>query len=93
MIKSSLNIKDVHVYHLRVPVESPIKTSFGVMDSRYSVFIILEDSTGCIGIGESWINFPRWAPWERVAAFEQGYIPYLKGREIQDIGSFIVDMV
>jgi len=87
-----MKIRDAHVYHLQVPVENPIKTSFGVMDSRHAVFLMVEDKSGLQGIGESWVNFPRWAPWERVSAFEKGYIPYLKGREVRDVEAFIVNM-
>ena len=87
-----IKIKDAHVHHLRAPIENPVKTSFGVMDSRHAVFLILEDEHGLQGIGESWVNFPKWAPWERVSAFEKGYIPYLKGRKVEDIASFIANM-
>ena len=87
-----IKIKDAHAIHLSAPIENPIKTSFGVMDSRHAVFLVLEDEHGLQGIGESWVNFPKWAPWERVLAFKKGYIPYLKGREVEDIASFIMDM-
>ena len=84
-----IRIRDARVHHLQVPIENPVRTSFGVMDSRHAVFIVLEDTTGVQGIGESWVNFPRWAPWERALGFEKGYIPYLKGQEVKNIGSFI----
>ena len=35
----NIKIKDAHFIHLNVPIENPIKTSFGVMDSRYAVFL------------------------------------------------------
>lgn len=88
----NMKIRDARVCHLQAPIKNPIKTSFGVMDSRHAVFLILEDTDGFQGIGESWVNFPRWAPWERVSAFEKGYIPYIKGRGVTDIASFILDM-
>jgi L-alanine-DL-glutamate epimerase-like enolase superfamily enzyme len=52
----------------------------------------ITDENGRVGIGESWINFPSWAPWERRAAFEQAMIPYLRGRTCDDIHTFIVEM-
>lgn len=85
-------IKNAYVCHKQVPIENKIKTSFGVMDSRHAVFLILEDDNGFGGIGESWINFPSWAPWERVIAFEKAFIPYLKEKEVQNIPSFIEKM-
>ena len=85
-------IRNAYVHHLQVPIEKKIKTSFGVMDSRHAVFIVIEDDNGFQGIGESWVNFPSWAPWERVIAFEKAFIPYLLGREIDCIPSFIEKM-
>ena len=87
-----MRIKNAYVYHEQVPIEHEIKTSFGTMDSRHAVFLLLEDESGLRGIGESWVNFPTWAPWERAIAFERAFIPYLKGHEIQNIPSFIEEM-
>jgi len=87
-----MKIKDARVYHLCVPIENPVKTSFGVMDSRHAVFIVLEDTDGHQGVGESWVNFPTWAAWGRTLALEKGYIPYLIDQKMEDIASFVVDM-
>ena len=75
-----------------MPLENVVKTSFGTMDSRHLVFLELTDEEGRSGTGESWVNFPRWAAWERRAAFEQVGIPYLKGRTCDDIHAFIAEM-
>jgi D-galactarolactone cycloisomerase len=53
---------------------------------------LMTDESGLTGVGESWINFPKWAPWERVAAFERGIIPYLCGKEVADIAAFMKQM-
>lgn len=45
------------------------------------------------GYGESWINFPAWAPEERIAAFRTAFIPYLKGKRVADIAAFIRSMM
>jgi D-galactarolactone cycloisomerase len=87
-----ITIKDAKVYHLRAPLERPVRTAVGVMDARHLILVELVDEDGHVGIGDSWVNFPKWAPWERRAAFEQAYIPYLKGRPCNDIHSFIVEM-
>ena len=41
----------------RVPVEVPVRTSFGTMTDRPSLLIRLEDE-GAVGWGEVWCNFP-----------------------------------
>ena len=87
-----MKIRDAKVYHLRVPLEDFVKTSFGTMGERHAVFLELTDENSCTGIGESWVNYPKWAAWERRAAFEQVYIPYLKGRTCNDIHAFMIEM-
>ena len=46
----------IHVH--RIPIETPIRTSFGTMYDRPSVLIRVEDENGCSGWGEIWCNFP-----------------------------------
>ncbi|MBC7235589.1 MAG: hypothetical protein H5T69_07085 [Chloroflexi bacterium] len=75
------------VRHLAVPIAQPVKTAFGAMHDRHAVLLLLEDEAGHIGVGESWVNFPLWAPWERVAALERGLMPWLIGREVPDVAA------
>lgn len=42
----------------RYPVQTPVRTSFGVMHDRPAVFVRVEDSDGHVGWGEVWCNFP-----------------------------------
>jgi L-alanine-DL-glutamate epimerase-like enolase superfamily enzyme len=53
---------------------------FGELTERHAVLLILDDEDGHQGVGESWVNFPAWAAWERVAMFERALISWLKGR-------------
>ncbi|MFB3827195.1 MAG: mandelate racemase/muconate lactonizing enzyme family protein [Bryobacteraceae bacterium] len=85
-------IAESRLYHLQAPTEQPVKTAFGVMTARHLVLLELRDELGNRGFGESWINFPAWAPGERVAAFRTAFLPYLKGRQVEDIPAFIRDM-
>jgi D-galactarolactone cycloisomerase len=88
----AIKIRDAQIYHLSVPVQGIMKMSFGAMDVRHALFLELTDEEGRVGVGESWVNYPKWAAWERRAAFEQVYIPYLRGRSCNDIHAFIVKM-
>jgi len=85
----SFRIRQASVRHLEAPIEHEVVTAFGTMTSRHAVFLTIEDDRGNRGIGESWVNFPHWGPWERVAAFERTFIPYLGGGEVVDVGEFI----
>jgi L-alanine-DL-glutamate epimerase-like enolase superfamily enzyme len=80
------------VRHLRAAGDREIKTSFGVMRERHAVVVTLRSAEGLSGLGESWINFPLWAPWERIAAFEQAYLPYVEGKEVDNISRFMAGM-
>jgi D-galactarolactone cycloisomerase len=84
-----MTISDTRVYHLSAPLEKPYQTTFGTMTHRQAVVITLTADGGVTGIGESWINFPLWAPWERVAAFTLGYFPRIVGKVIEDIPGFV----
>lgn len=90
--KAPLCITRASVRHEKTPVDHPVKTSFGVMTTRHAVLLLLEDEQGRVGVGESWINFPLWAPWERSALFHQGFIPYLQQASVNSIAEFITKM-
>lgn len=77
------------VYHFRAPLEVPYRTTFGVMTHRQAVVITLDAADGTMGTAESWINFPLWAPLERMAAFEEGFFPGIVGKDIGDISAFV----
>ena len=42
----------------RCPIETPVRTSFGVMHDRPMVLVRAEDVNGGVGWGEVWCNFP-----------------------------------
>ena len=83
-----MKITVAQVVHLQAPLETPYQTTFGTMENRHAVVIFLTNDEGITGVGESWINFPLWAPWERVAAFSKGFFPHIIGSEIGEIPEF-----
>lgn len=54
----SEKIERIGVRVFRVPVTSPVVTSFGAMRSRPAVFVRIEDSEGAFGWGEIFANWP-----------------------------------
>jgi D-galactarolactone cycloisomerase len=78
------------VRHESVAISHPIKTAFGTMTERHALLLLLHDDGGHTGVGESWVNFPLWAPWERRAALEHGLIPWIVGREVEDVAETMI---
>ncbi len=87
-----MKIIDARAIHLRASLEEPYKTTFGTMTHRQAVLVVLKGDKGLTGVGESWINFPLWAPWERVQAFIQGIFPLIIGCEVGDIPDFTANL-
>ena len=83
-----MKIQGALTIHKSVPISHHIKTAFGTMKCREAVFIIIEDETGKRGIGDSWVNFPVWAPPARLAMYERAIIPAIEGEEVTDIPEF-----
>ncbi len=87
--QAAITITEAKLYHMQVPIEQAVKTSFGTMTARHLVLLELRDELGNTGFGESWINFPAWAPTERIAAFQTAFLPYLNGKDAGDIPGFM----
>ena len=59
--------------------------SFSTLSRRAMVLLELETHSGLTGMGESWVNFPEWAPVERVATLTRGVLPLLIGKDSRKI--------
>jgi L-alanine-DL-glutamate epimerase-like enolase superfamily enzyme len=53
-----IRLRSLRVSVFRVPVETPVETSFGVLRDRAAVIVRAIDEDGCAGWGEIWCNFP-----------------------------------
>lgn len=74
-----MKITDVKTIVLSYPLTRPVTTSFGEMHSRTNVLIRIDTDEGISGTGETWTNFPHWAPEERKITVEKGIKPLLIG--------------
>ncbi|MGH9151478.1 MAG: mandelate racemase/muconate lactonizing enzyme family protein [Acidimicrobiales bacterium] len=79
--RNATTIVDVRGRALRVAIAEPVRLSFGTLDHRFVVLIEIELANGVIGIGESWVNWPAWAAYERLVAYEHGLRSRLLGRD------------
>lgn len=77
-ISSELSIERMSVTILSAPVVDAVPMSFGQLDARQACILEI-DVDGVSGLGESWINYPAWAPRERTATLLEGVAPLLIG--------------
>lgn len=53
-----LRIREIDVHVFRVPLDTPVSTSFGTMRDRPAVIISITDEAGIVGWGEIFCNWP-----------------------------------
>lgn len=53
-----IRLQSIGVSVYRVPIDTPVQTSFGVLRDRAAVIVRAIDDDGCVGWGEIWCNFP-----------------------------------
>lgn len=64
----------------RVPVDTPVVTSFGVMRDRPALFVRVVDRDGAEGWGEVWCNFPSVGAEHRARLIAETMAPLVEGR-------------
>jgi D-galactarolactone cycloisomerase len=74
-----MKIVNVRTLTLSCPLPAPVETSFGRMVNRVNTLILIDTDTGLTGVGETWTNYPAWAPDERRLTVEHGVKPLLLG--------------
>lgn len=68
---------------LEAPVDDPVPMSFSRLTARRCCLVEVHTDAG-VGVGESWVNYPDWAPAERVATLLDGVAPLLLGEDVSD---------
>ena len=86
-----LRIERIAVSILHVPIDDVVPMSFGRLEGRQSCIVEVE-SGGLTGIGESWINYPSWAPSERVATVMEGVAPLVLGADVDHPRTFLDEL-
>ncbi len=75
--------KQIDTLVFRYPVETPVRTSFGVMHDRPALFVRIEDEDGTVGWGEVWCNFPSVGAEHRARLIESTLVPRLVGKHFE----------
>jgi len=76
-----IRLAQVEAIVLRVPIDEPVQTSFGIMHDRPAVLVRVIDSDGMEGWGEIWCNFPSVGAEHRARLLESCVAPLLLQRE------------
>ena len=71
-----------HVF--RWPVETPVRTSFGVMHDRPMVLVEAQSADGLTGWGEIWCNFPAVGAEHRARLVESVFAPLVEANDCFD---------
>ena len=61
-----MRIVAVRTLTLADQLAEPVRTSFGAMTARHAILVNVRTDEGLSGWGESFGNFPSWAPFERI---------------------------
>jgi L-alanine-DL-glutamate epimerase-like enolase superfamily enzyme len=77
-----ITVQRIETFVFRVKIESPVKTSFGVMSNRPAVLVRVEDKDGAFGWGEVWCNFPGCGAEHRARLIETVLAPIVVGRHL-----------
>ena len=80
-------LRAAEVFVFRAPIESPVRTSFGIMHDRPAVILRVEDGDGCHGWGEVWCNFPSCGAEHRGRLLADTVLPLALNRDWTDPGA------
>jgi D-galactarolactone cycloisomerase len=76
-----IRLRSVGVSVYRVPIATPVQTSFGLLKDRAAVVIRLVDDMGVEGFGEVWCNFPTVGAEHRARLVAETVAPLALARE------------
>jgi D-galactarolactone cycloisomerase len=73
-------VTKLQAFVFRCPIDTPVVTAFGVMNSRSAVFVRVEDKEGHVGWGEVWCNYPTVGAEHRALLIQSVFVPLLLGQ-------------
>ena len=85
-VASELNIASIAPWVLRIPLDEPVVTPMGVVDSAIALFVKVTEKSGETGWGEVWCNFPRYGATYRATIVTRTLEPFLKSRSFAGPG-------
>jgi L-alanine-DL-glutamate epimerase-like enolase superfamily enzyme len=89
---SGARLRRLKAHVLRWPVDTPVRTSFGVMHDRPMLLLEAEDDEGARGWGEVWCNFPGVGAEHRARLVESVFAPLLVGQEAREPAAWFAEL-
>jgi D-galactarolactone cycloisomerase len=89
---SATKIERIEAHVLRCPIDTPVRTSFGVLRDRPAVFIRIIDCDGVSGWGEVWCNFPACGAEHRARLVQTVFAPLVEGRCVTHPAAMFVEL-
>jgi D-galactarolactone cycloisomerase len=77
----SIRLQSVGVAVYRVPIATPVQTSFGLLKDRAAVVVRVVDDAGREGFGEVWCNFPTVGAEHRARLLAESVAPLALARD------------
>ena len=77
----SVNLSKVEAVLVRTKITTPVQTSFGIMHDRPTLLVRITDTSGVMGYGEIWCNFPVCGAPHRQQLVETELAPRLVEKE------------
>jgi len=74
---------------LEAAVDEPVPMSFSSLTARRMCLVEVH-AGGAVGVGESWVNYPAWAPAERMATLLDGVAPLVLGSDVSDPAAVLI---
>jgi len=78
-----LRVRSLRARVYRCPIETPVRTSFGVMHDRPMVVVRAEDRNGKVGWGEVWCNFPTVGAEHRARLVASVFAPMVEDADFE----------
>ena len=75
-----LTLRTIEPLVYRVPLETPVRTSFGIMHDRPALLLRVTDADGVEGWGEVWCNFPAVGAEHRARLVQSVLAPLALGK-------------
>lgn len=85
---AALPIERIVVRVLESPLDDHVPMSFSRLRARRT-FLVEVHAGGQVGVGESWVNYPDWAPAERLATTLDGVAPLILGQDAREPGAIL----
>jgi L-alanine-DL-glutamate epimerase-like enolase superfamily enzyme len=79
--QAKLEIVRIEASIFRVPLETPVATSFGTMGDRPALLVRVSDADGAFGWGEVWCNWPVCAAEHRIRLLCEDLAELVLGRK------------